>query len=98
MLVLERQCIHALRSVGYAFRMQRAFVVRGRLRGRHIDLDEPVDQLDGEVEVVVRSVEQTESVPADDVFAFIRSLPIGHRTKEDIDRQLAEERDSWGDR
>jgi hypothetical protein len=32
------------------------------------------------------------------IFDFIRKLPPGTRTKEDIDRQLAEERDSWGDR
>lgn len=46
----------------------------------------------------MRSVEQAGTDLADDVFAFIRSLPIGNRTKEDIDRQLADERDSWGDR
>ena len=75
--------------------MQRAVVVRGQLRGTHIDLAEPIDQFDGEVEVTVRPVP---SVPTEDVFAFLRSLPPGGRTKEDIDRQLAHERDSWGDR
>ena len=73
-------------------------VVRGRLHGRHIDLDEPVDQLDGEVEVVVRSVERRDGIGVEDVFKFLRSLPPGTRTKDDIDRQIAEERDSWGDR
>jgi hypothetical protein len=57
--------------------MERGVIVRGRLHGRHIDLDESVDELEGEV---------------------IRSLPPGSRTKEDIDRQITDERDSWGDR
>lgn len=79
--------------------MQRAIIVRGRLSGpRRIDLDEGVDELTGEVEVVVRSIESKEAKPAQDVFEFIRSLPPGTRSKEDIDRQIAEERDSWGDR
>lgn len=78
--------------------MERAIIVRGRLSGpRRIDLDEPVDEVSGEVEVVVRPV-QAEPAPTRDVFEVLRSLPPGTRTKEDIDRQIAEERDSWGDR
>lgn len=76
--------------------MDRGAVVRGRLHGKHIDLDEAVDALDGEVEVVVRALEPRAT--GGDIFAFIRSLPPGTRTKEDIDRQIAEERDGWGDR
>ena len=78
--------------------MERGVVVRGRLHGRHIDLDEPVDQLEGEVEVVVRPVEHERPRAVESIFDFIRKLPPGTRTKEDIDRQIAEERDSWGDR
>jgi hypothetical protein len=78
--------------------MERGVVVRGRLHGRQIDLEEPVDQLDGEVEVVVRPVEPAHAKPVESIFDFIRKLPPGTRTKEDIDRQIAEERDSWGDR
>ena len=77
--------------------MLRGVVMRGRLTGRHIDLDGPVDQPDGEVEVVVRPIE-SERAAVENIFQFIRSLPAGTRTKDDIDRQLAEERDSWGDR
>lgn len=73
-------------------------VVRGRLHGRQIDLDEPVDQLDGEVEVVVRTVEHERPKVAESIFEFIRKLQPGTRTTEDIDRQIAAERDSWGDR
>jgi hypothetical protein len=78
--------------------MKRGVVVRGRLHGRHIDLDEPVDQIDGEVEVVVRAVEHTRAKPVESIFELIRKLPPGTRTKEDIDRQIAEERDGWDDR
>ncbi len=77
--------------------MERGVVVRGRLHGRQIDLDEPVDQIDGEVEVVVRAVEPARETPAESIFELIRKLPPGTRAKEDIDRQIAEERDSWGD-
>ncbi len=35
--------------------------------------------------------------PRRDIAEIIRSRPHGNRSKEDIDRQLAEERD-WGDR
>ncbi len=52
----------------------------------------------GEVEVVVRPVEAKPATPQRDIFDVIRSLPPGSRTKEDIDRQIAEERDSWRDR
>ena len=78
--------------------MERGVVVRGRLHGRHIDLDEPVDQLEGEVEVTVRPVASESTKTVESIFDFIRSLPPGTRTKQDIDRQIAEERDSWGDR
>ena len=78
--------------------MQRAIIVRGRLSGpRRIDLDEPVDEVTGEVEVFVRPI-QAEPAPKRDLFEVLRSLPPGTRTKEDIDQQIAEERDSWGDR
>jgi hypothetical protein len=78
--------------------VERGVVVRGRLHGRHIDLDESVDQLEGEVEIVVRAVEPARAKPVESIFEFIRKLPPGARTKEDIDRQITEERDSWGDR
>lgn len=79
--------------------MERAIIVRGRLSGpRRIDLDEPLDEVSGEVEVVVRAVEAKPAAPQRDIFDVIRSLPTGTRTKEDIDRQIAEERASWGDR
>jgi hypothetical protein len=55
-----------------------------------------VDELDGEVEVFVRSVGATPRPP--DVLEVIASLPAGTRTKDDIDRQLAEDRADWNGR
>jgi len=79
--------------------MERAIVVRGTLSDPlHIVLAEPVTELRGEVEVVVRSVPAAQLQPRQDIFDFIASLPPGTRSKEDIDRQIQEERDAWGDR
>jgi len=76
--------------------MERGVVVRGRLRGRHIELDEGVEELDGEVEVFLRSVGTTPRPP--DVLDVIASMPGGTRSKSDIDSQLAEDRAGWSDR
>jgi hypothetical protein len=75
--------------------MTRAVVVRGRLVGPiMVQLDEPVHEPTSEVEVILR-------VPADvgcnkGLAEFLRNLPAGTRTKADIDRQVQEERESWG--
>ena len=76
--------------------MERGVVVRGTLRGRHIELDERVDELDGEVEVFVRSVGASPHPP--DVLEVIASMPVGTRSKDDIDGQLAEDRAGWTER
>jgi len=60
-----------------------------------VDLDEPVDDLAGPVEVVLRSTRPTE-LARRDVFDVIASMAPGNRTKQDIDRQIDEERDDWG--
>ena len=79
--------------------MERAIVVRGVLSDPlHIELAEPVTEIQGEVEVVVRSASASQSQPRQDIFDFIASLPPGTRSKEEIDRQIQEERDAWGDR
>ncbi len=79
--------------------MEKAIVVRGKLTdARHIELDEPVNELDGPVDVVLRRVPSDAGEQRGDVFNFIAQLPAGTRSKEEIDRQLREERASWGDR
>lgn len=74
--------------------MERGVVVRGRLHGRHIDLDEAVDALDGEVEVTVRPFAGAQWTVAD-MLALVATFSAGTRTKEDIDRQVAAEHASW---
>jgi hypothetical protein len=77
--------------------MQRAIAVRGRLiNPSTIELDEPVSEFTGDVEVVLRAVTGDQTSKGETVFEFLRRLPIGTRTKEDIDHQIGEERDSWG--
>ncbi len=78
--------------------MRRAIVVRGTLSGpSRIELDEPVTELRGQVEVVLQAV-PTPGSSGEDVFDVIASLKGGTRTKADIDGQIAEERDAWADR
>jgi|GEM_PF-1500790 len=74
--------------------MQRGVVLRGRLHGRHIDLDEPLDELDGDVEVTVRPVAHARPT-TDDLLALIATFPPGTRSKEDIDHQIAADRAGW---
>lgn len=74
--------------------MQRGVVVRGRLHGRHIELDEQVDELDGDVEVFVRPLAAAAPTVAG-LLDLIATFPPGTRSKEDIDRQVAEDRAGW---
>ena len=76
--------------------MHQSVTVRGRLcDSRHIELAEPVEAVGEEVEVVIRPLPPE---PGKSIFEVIAALPPGTRSKEDIDRQIREERESWGDR
>lgn len=76
--------------------MERALIVRGRMTDpKRIELDEPLDDVEGEVEVTVRSTKR-QSLPAkESVFDLIKRLPGGRRAKEEIDLQIEEERKGW---
>ena len=79
--------------------MEQIITVRGRLnRPRRIDLDEDIVGPITAIQVVIRTAEPKTADRHQDVFEFIRSLPSGTRSKEDIDQQISEERDSWSDR
>jgi hypothetical protein len=79
--------------------MEKVIVVRGKLSDPlHIELAEPISELHGEVEVVVRSVSSSRPQLSEDIFDLIAHLSPGVRSKKDIDRQIQEERDAWGDR
>ena len=86
-------------DAGYDRCMKRPAVVRGRLHGRVIELDEPVgDVEEGEVEVQIRSV-RSATPRQPDLLDVTASLPEGHRTKADIDRRgVAEDRSDWSAR
>jgi hypothetical protein len=65
---------------------------------QRIDLDEPVADVTGEVEVVVRAAPMPVDAVKRDVFQVIASLTAGGRSKAEIDRQVGEDRASWPDR
>ena len=61
--------------------MQRAIVIRGRLAdSRHIELDEPIDELHGDVEITLRPVVEA-ARPCRDIAEIIASMRGGQRTK-----------------
>ena len=77
--------------------MQRGAIVRGRLHGRVIELEEPLgDGEKGEVEVQIRSVLGV-ATRHPDLLDVIATSPEGHRAKADIDQRLADERSGWTD-
>ena len=72
--------------------MSRTVVIKGRVVGPStVELEEPLPERTREVEVVAHVAEKSGSKLSD----YLRALPPGIRSKEDIDRQVREERDSW---
>jgi len=79
--------------------MQSAIVIKGRLiNPTTVELDEPVSSITGGVEVILRTMTRDQTDERETVFEFLRRLPPGTRTKDDIDQQLREEREAWEDR
>jgi hypothetical protein len=75
--------------------MQNAIVITGRLTGpRSVELDEPVADLQAEVEVILRPVHTTGG-DGQHLVEFLRGLAPGTRTREEIDRRLHQERAVW---
>jgi len=77
--------------------MQDGVRVRGRLAGRRIELDEDVEDLEGEVEVVVRPLPSADA-SSPRFLDVVGDLPPGSRSKEDIDQQLHAARAEWAGR
>ncbi len=72
--------------------MPRTVVVKGRAVGPHtVELETALPDRTQEVEVVARVADTVGGSLSD----YVRALPAGTRSKDDIDRQLREERDSW---
>jgi len=79
--------------------MHEAMVIKGRLTGpRSVELDQVVTGAQAEVEVVVHPLSSHPAANGETVSQFLRRLPPGKRTKEDINQQVQDERGSWGDR
>jgi hypothetical protein len=70
----------------------------GHIENGAIVLDEPVALPDGAAVKIVLAVQGAGATPSSskDILELVSALPAGARTKEDIDRQMQEERMSWG--
>ena len=78
--------------------MEKAVIVRGTLSDpTHIELDEPVTDVVGAVEVVLRQSPVANLQDRPDVFTWIAAWPGGTRSRADIDAQVQDERGSWGE-
>jgi len=78
--------------------MHNAIVVKGRLVGpKSVELDEAISSDNAEVEVIVRTGNGVAAGQRETLSEFLRRLPPGNRSKADIDSQIREEREAWGD-
>jgi len=79
--------------------MKSAVVVRGRLNdARHIELEESLDNFQGDVDVVVLQIRPPAGQEKEDIREFIARIQPGLKSKQEIDRQIREERSSWDNR
>jgi hypothetical protein len=66
--------------------------VKGRVTGpKTVELEQALPERTREVEVVAQVADEVGGRLSD----YLRSLPPGTRTQEDIDQQIREERDAW---
>jgi hypothetical protein len=77
--------------------MQRGCVFRGKVSGRRIELDESVDELEGNVEVFVKPLTPV-AQPRTDLRDVLRRLPQGSLGKVDVDARLRDARHGWDER
>lgn len=72
--------------------MTRTVIIKGRVVGPHtVELAEPLPDETSEVEVIAHVKTAGRGKLSD----ILRSFPPGTRSKEDIDRQVEEERAAW---
>ena len=72
--------------------MSRTVVVKGRVVGPStVELETPLPEEVRDVEVTAHVDDRVEGKLSD----YLRSLPPGTRTKEDMDQQIREERGYW---
>jgi hypothetical protein len=79
--------------------MDNALVIKGRLTGpKSVELEQPVTGAKAEVEVVIHPLHTAPPENGETIAQFLRRLPPGKLTKQQIDKQVQDERASWGDR
>lgn len=78
--------------------MDTAFIIHGKIAEGQFVSDEPMPDLEGPAELIVYTRVIAEDARASrSMFEFFGKAPQ-LRSAEDIDAQLREEREAWGDR
>jgi hypothetical protein len=75
--------------------MTEIITIPAHIEGGSLRLDAPIPPDIDRVEVRAYRSSRRDNSSLADVLAQIAALPPGTRTKEDIDRQIADERSSW---
>ena len=77
--------------------MGETVVIKGHVvNSTTVTLDEPLPEHATDVDVVVHLADAAEN-QVQAMIDFLTSLPPGAHTKEEIDRQIEEDRNSWRD-
>ena len=74
--------------------MSQTLIVHGHYREQHFIPDEPLSFAEGSAEMVITTL----STPSRGSIADTFGKGTIFRTAEDINEQIREERDTWGDR
>ena len=75
--------------------MSETVTIPAHIEDGSLRLDAPLPPDLERVEVLGYRTVRRDATAINDLVAFLESLPAGTRTKEDIDRQVEEERSSW---
>ena len=75
--------------------MTESVTIPAHIENGTLCLDAPLPADLDRVEVRGYRTPRRDNSALDEIVALIQNLPPGTRTKEDIDRQVAEERSSW---
>jgi hypothetical protein len=79
--------------------MQNTRVIKGRLTGpKSVELDQAVAGAQAEVEVLVHPLPDPQAHNGETIAQYLRRLPAGKLTKQEMDQQIQDERNVWGDR
>ena len=77
--------------------MNTAIVIHGTISEKQFISDEPMPDVEGPAELIVYPKNATQLPEGKSMFEFFGKAPQ-LRSAEDIDAQVREERDAWGDR